>query len=122
MSASPQTPKDRDVRDYLAVEQTFLAWIRTGLAFMGFGFVVARFGLFLQQLALVEPALKIGHHGISIWFGTVMMLMGVGMNAFSAWHHVRNSIRAIQGSPSRQQRPSSRQLFWLSSDWRWPST
>jgi len=49
MNASLQTPKDRDVRDYLAAEQTFLAWIRTGLAFMGFGFVVARFGLFLQQ-------------------------------------------------------------------------
>jgi uncharacterized membrane protein YidH (DUF202 family) len=29
MSASQQTPKDRDVRDYLAAEQTFLAWIRT---------------------------------------------------------------------------------------------
>ena len=32
--------------DYLAAERTFLAWIRTGLALMGFGFVVARFGLF----------------------------------------------------------------------------
>ena len=36
--------------DYLAAERTFLAWIRTGLALMGFGFVVARFGLFLQAL------------------------------------------------------------------------
>lgn len=36
--------------DYLAAERTFLAWIRTGLALMGFGFVVARFGLFLEAL------------------------------------------------------------------------
>jgi len=32
-----------DLRDYLAAERTFLAWVRTGLALMGFGFVVARF-------------------------------------------------------------------------------
>jgi uncharacterized protein (DUF302 family)/uncharacterized membrane protein YidH (DUF202 family) len=38
--------------DYLAAERTFLAWIRTGLALMGFGFVVARFGLFLQAMQI----------------------------------------------------------------------
>jgi len=32
-----------DLRDALAAERSFLAWIRTGLALMGFGFVVARF-------------------------------------------------------------------------------
>ena len=39
-----------DFPDYLAAERTFLAWLRTGLALMGFGFVVDRFGLFLRQL------------------------------------------------------------------------
>jgi putative membrane protein len=34
--------------DYLVAERTPLVWTRTGLALMGFGFVVARFGLFLQ--------------------------------------------------------------------------
>ena len=38
-----------DLRDYLAEERTFLAWVRTGIALMGFGFVVARFGLFLLR-------------------------------------------------------------------------
>jgi len=33
------------------VERTFLAWLRTGIALMGFGFVVARFGLFLREIA-----------------------------------------------------------------------
>jgi hypothetical protein len=41
-----------DPRIYMAAERTFLAWIRTGIAFMGFGFVVARFGLFLREIAL----------------------------------------------------------------------
>lgn len=88
MSSSSQGPKNGNVSDYLAAERTFLAWIRTGLAFMGFGFVVARFGLFLQEIARVEPAFKNSRHGLSIWFGTAMILMGVAMNGFSAWHHV----------------------------------
>jgi putative membrane protein len=75
--------------DYLAAERTFLAWIRTGIAFMGFGFVIARFGLFLQQLTLLDPAARMGHQGLSIWFGTAMIVLGVITNCFSAWHHVR---------------------------------
>jgi putative membrane protein len=39
-----------DVRGYLAEERTFLAWIRTGPALMAFGVVVARFGLFLEEI------------------------------------------------------------------------
>ena len=42
--------------DFLAAERTLLAWIRTGLGLMGFGFVVARFGLFLQQLQIMQRA------------------------------------------------------------------
>jgi putative membrane protein len=49
MDNSPGEPM-ASLSDYLAAERTLLAWIRTGLALMGFGFVVARFGLFLQQL------------------------------------------------------------------------
>jgi len=50
-----------DLRDYLAEERTFLAWIRTGIALMGFGFVVARFGIFgdephmTQQIPAGQP-------------------------------------------------------------------
>jgi len=45
--------------DYRAAERTFLAWIRTGLALMGFGFVVARFALFLQTLENGQPNLPL---------------------------------------------------------------
>lgn len=38
--------------DHLANERTFLAWIRTSIAIMGFGFVVAKFSLFIRQLSL----------------------------------------------------------------------
>ena len=44
-----------DPRVFFAAERTLLAWIRTGLTIMGFGFVVARFGLFLALLAAQHP-------------------------------------------------------------------
>jgi putative membrane protein len=34
----------------MANERTFLAWIRTSIAIMAFGFVVEKFGLFLRQV------------------------------------------------------------------------
>jgi uncharacterized membrane protein YidH (DUF202 family) len=43
METSPEAGHKAALGDYLAAERTLLAWIRTGLALMGFGFVVARF-------------------------------------------------------------------------------
>lgn len=40
-------------QDHLANERTFLAWIRTSVAVMAFGFVVVRFSLFLTQLSML---------------------------------------------------------------------
>ena len=78
-----------DLRDYLAEERTFLAWIRTGLALMGFGFVVARFALFLQQVQVSQHAPSLHSYGLSLWFGTALIGAGVAVNLFSAWHHAR---------------------------------
>jgi putative membrane protein len=41
----------RDYRDHSANERTFLAWVRTGIAIIAFGFVVERFNVFLVTLA-----------------------------------------------------------------------
>jgi putative membrane protein len=51
----PPLPERETLRLHQANERTFLAWVRTALAMMGFGFVVARFGLFLRELANVHP-------------------------------------------------------------------
>jgi len=63
MSSRTNEPPD-DPRVPLAAERTLLAWVRTGLALMGFGFVVARFGLFLREIAQVgEMKVKV-HPGL----------------------------------------------------------
>jgi uncharacterized protein (DUF302 family)/uncharacterized membrane protein YidH (DUF202 family) len=86
----PMESKRRgDLRDYLAAERTFLAWVRTGLALMGFGFVVARFGLFLQQLEALPSAQRFSSTGLSLWFGTALIAAGVIANLVSARRHVQ---------------------------------
>jgi uncharacterized protein (DUF302 family)/uncharacterized membrane protein YidH (DUF202 family) len=98
----PQTePRPRaDLRDYLAAERTFLAWVRTGLALMGFGFVVARFGLFLQQLRLFDHVPSASSSGLSLWFGTALIAVGVVVNISSAWRHIRLVRELDRGEPS----------------------
>jgi putative membrane protein len=78
-----------DLRDYLAEERTFLAWIRTGLTLMGFGFVVARFGLFLQVMQITRGDSAPQPHGLSPWFGTALIAVGVAVNLFSIRRHLR---------------------------------
>ncbi len=89
--------------DYLAAERTFLAWIRTGLALMGFGFVVARFGLFLRAL---QPSVPSQSYGLSVWFGTALIIVGVIVNIWSARHHVR-LVQDLNRGGSAFNRPSS---------------
>jgi putative membrane protein len=76
-----------DPRVYFAAERTFLAWIRTGLALMGFGFVVARFGLFLNELSAARGGPPVGH-GYSQWVGVALIGLGVALTAGSASMHV----------------------------------
>src|SRR5579863_9804378 len=79
----------KDPRIYFAAERTFLAWIRTGLSLMGFGFVVARFGLFLRETAAVGHNTAVKSYGFSIWAGTAMVLVGVFMSFTAALRHLQ---------------------------------
>ncbi len=92
--------------DYLAAERTFLAWIRTGLALMGFGFVVARFGLFLQALQIGQPNLPLQPVGLSPWFGTALIVLGIIVNVWCAWSHIR-FVYELKHGASEFDRPSS---------------
>lgn len=110
MHAPTEIKQTADLRDFLAAERTFLAWIRTGLALMGFGFVVARFGLFLQQLQVVEHASAAQSYGVSLWFGTALIAVGVVVNLLSAWHHLRFVRELNRGGPM-PSRPSTQAVL-----------
>lgn len=73
-----------DLRDYLAEERTFLAWIRTGIALMVFGLVAARFELFADEPHLTQHAPGVQPHELSAWFGTALIAIGVAVTFFSA--------------------------------------
>ncbi len=68
-----------DPRVFYAAERTLLAWIRTGLAMMGFGFVVARFGLFMRELVDASANRRVPPVGWSLWFGTALLLAGIAV-------------------------------------------
>jgi uncharacterized protein (DUF302 family)/uncharacterized membrane protein YidH (DUF202 family) len=111
MSAVPapaETSQKPALSDYLAAERTLLAWIRTGLALMGFGFVVARFGLFLQEIRAVQFSSLPQAYGLSLWFGTVMIAVGILVNLYAAWQHARlvSDLNRGAATPSRPSMPA----------------
>jgi putative membrane protein len=100
------TSAAQNPQSYLAAERTFLAWIRTGLALMGFGFVVARFGLFLRE---AQGLIHMGSDQssvFSLWSGTGLVLLGVMVLVVSVVRYRDNILRLQRGemprtSPSR---------------------
>ncbi len=85
-----------DVRatDALANERTFLAYARTALAFVGFGFVIARFALFVREAETFAHA-KPTSTGVSTAFGATMAAAGVVCALYGGYRYVA-SARALR--------------------------
>src|SRR3984957_13678658 len=71
-----------DPRVLFAAERTLLAWQRSAIALMGFGFVVERFGLFLQMVSHQSPTGP--QRGFSLGFGFLLLLLGAAVALISA--------------------------------------
>jgi putative membrane protein len=65
-------------RDHLANERTFLAWVRTSVAIVVFGFAIGRFAIALRQLARFQGQVS-KSTGLSVWMGMISILGGVAM-------------------------------------------
>jgi putative membrane protein len=97
--------KVRDRRVHMANERTFLAWIRTSISIMAFGFVVEKFSLFVKQFSfyLGKEAAPPPAPGYTSIFGIVLIGLGalMGVLAFFRYKVVQRQIEEDTYAPSR---------------------
>ncbi len=94
----------RNRRVHMANERTFLAWIRTSIGIMAFGFVVEKFALFLRQVSYFlgrEAAAPPGAY--SSFFGIFLIMLGtlMGVLSFIRYKKVEKQIDDDTYRPSK---------------------
>lgn len=77
--------------DHLANERTFLAWVRTAIAMMGFGFILVKFSIFLKQMSLASENHLLSHvqNGQSGLTGVLLVGAGVVVLILSYINYLR---------------------------------
>jgi len=97
----------RNFSDHAANERTFLAWVRTAIAVMAFGFLVAKFDLFLkiaaQSLTGGRGSARIPHGGFGSAVGVTLIVAGTLMVALSTVRFVRTSRSIDSPDPSKDR-------------------
>lgn len=95
--------KEINVADHLANERTFLAWIRTSIALMGFGFVIVKFVIFIRQISSALGH-KVVIHGkansASIGVGMVAIGAVIAFLAFLRYRQIEKQLNANSYFPS----------------------
>lgn len=90
--------------DFLANERTFLAWIRTSIAMMGFGFVIVKFAVFIRQVSLMtNEQIPLSRNRYSAAVGIVMVVVGALMASFAyiRFRHIQKQLFRNEFYPSR---------------------
>lgn len=103
MTSITPAGKQETLRLHQANERTMLAWIRTGIALMAFGFAIERFALFMLQLAAFAPAQPTAQNLGSTWVGASLVALGMLANLLATirYARVRQAIqRGDVGAPS----------------------
>lgn len=72
----PENPNPNRARDHLANERTFLAWVRTGIATIIFGFAIGRFSIALREFMKLQ-GVNSTTPGLTTWLGIISTVGGV---------------------------------------------
>lgn len=97
-------------REHQANERTFLAWLRTSLALITFGFAIARFSLFLQQLQIAFVQQPETTHPLfnSENLGLSLVIIGIVIIGLAAWRYNQVFFQIEQANYQ-----PSRWMIWL---------
>jgi inner membrane protein YidH len=93
-------------RDHLANERTFLAWVRTGVAVVVFGFAIGRFAIAIRQLVQLQGNASQGNvsrtAGLSVWIGTMAIFGGVVLTiaGLLRYRHTRAQLESGRFEPA----------------------
>jgi putative membrane protein len=112
MDTKMKTMKERDNKvpehsrasEFLANERTFLAWVRTSVTILSFGFVVAKFSVWLRELAgqtEAQPPQSL-QNIYGSWMGVALMVLGSILSVLAAWRYqtVNRNIDRDQVKPN----------------------
>lgn len=104
------SPNEAKVGDHLANERTFLAWIRTSISIIVFGFVVAKFGITLRQFLQLQGRTET-ESGLSLGIGVAFIAMGIFMALVAAIRY-RITLRRLE---TNQFEPARTVIVFLAS-------
>ena len=87
----------KDPRVFFAAERTMLAWTRTSLTLMAFGFVIERFGLFIHMLGPQHKEMMI-QRGLSFWIGLSFIILGAVSSTLAVvqYRHVLKTLEPAE--------------------------
>ncbi len=105
MASDEQSPRSEpfDAQTRMAAHRTFLAYIRTGLGTMSFGFVIARFNIFLWKTEH-GTGLPPSTPWLPLWLGITLAVFGVAINIVATVHHFQLMRCADRGEPYQPER------------------
>ena len=90
--------KQGNASDHLANERTFLAWMRTSIGIMAFGFVVVKFSLFVKQISLILGKENVIHSkGYSGIVGIILVAVGTITAVLSYMRYRRSEKQLNEG-------------------------